>query len=33
MDMLKIRLRQGEKMVVNGAVLRAAAPTTLVARK
>jgi flagellar protein FlbT len=29
MDMLKIRLRQGEKMVVNGAVLRAAAPTTL----
>lgn len=27
--MLKIRLRQGEKMVVNGAVLRAAAPTTL----
>lgn len=27
--MLKIRLRQGEKMVVNGAVLRAIAPTTL----
>lgn len=27
--MLKIRLRQGEKMVVNGAVLRAASPTTL----
>lgn len=27
--MLKIRLRQGEKMVVNGAVLRAATPTTL----
>lgn len=27
--MLKIRLRQGEKMVVNGAVLRAAARTTL----
>lgn len=27
--MLKIRLRQGEKMVVNGAVFRAAAPTTL----
>lgn len=27
--MLKIRLRHGEKMVVNGAVLRAAAPTTL----
>ncbi len=27
--MLKIRLRNGEKMVVNGAVLRAAGPTTL----
>lgn len=27
--MLKIRLRQGEKMVVNGAVLRAGAATTL----
>jgi len=29
MDMLKIRLRNGEKMVVNGAVLRAASATTL----
>ncbi len=27
--MLKIRLRNGEKMVVNGAVLRAGGPTTL----
>jgi flagellar biosynthesis repressor protein FlbT len=29
MDMLKIRLRNGEKMVVNGAVLRAEGATTL----